>query len=150
MEIEVTTTQIICDVCKRRDVPAHAYRLTVGDGRPVRRDLCTRDAEPIAAVFGPGLLEEASLTPQDGQPRSTGTEEVPADEETDPQPSPVATKKAAPRKAAAKKAAPRKAAVKKTAAKAGRRGSRSGPGGVPVMTLEEIEAMKRGAVQPEA
>ncbi|WP_329022498.1 MULTISPECIES: hypothetical protein [Streptomyces] len=146
MEIEVTTTLIICDVCERRDAPAYRYTITVGDSPPVRRDLCAQDAEPIVAVFGLRISEAALSALPDDQPDITDTEGASADDE---EPAPAAPKKAAARKAAvsktaAEKTSPRKAAAKKTAANASRRGSRRGPGGAPVMTLEEIEAMKKG------
>ncbi|MEV0437796.1 hypothetical protein AB0I84_00730 [Streptomyces spectabilis] len=121
MELQVTV--LICDVCKKRDVPAKKYLLAIGESEPKRRDLCDEDAAPVLAAFG--LLAEpvTETAPEPEQPPTPAKKAV--------------AKKTAARKTVAKKTTAKRTAEKRTAAKKTL--------GARTMTLEEIEAEKAKA-----
>ncbi|MFI1655609.1 hypothetical protein ACH4ZU_11980 [Streptomyces sp. NPDC020472] len=116
--MDVTITVRVCDICKRQDRPATRYTLTVDGAKPKVRDLCDDDAAPVLATFDEAVEEarEDAAPSQDAAP---------------------AKKTTMRRTAPAKKAVAKKIVAKKAAA--GRRGK------TPVMTMEEIEALKSGA-----
>ncbi|GAA0967366.1 hypothetical protein [Actinocorallia libanotica] len=62
-------TVIVCDVCKRREVPAKRYTLSCDDGREVVFDRCTDDAGALEALLPnkQAAAPEASTSKQ-GEP----------------------------------------------------------------------------------
>ncbi|WP_420312537.1 hypothetical protein ACOB87_37880 [Streptomyces sp. YS-B37] len=118
MKLQVTA----CDIDQK--FPAKTYTITASDGRTISKDLCEEHAEPFEE-----WLEEAEVaaTPEPVREPETETE---TETEPEPAPAPAPAKKAPAKKAPAAKATePRKTT------------SRRRP---KIVTLEQIEASKKG------
>ncbi|MFE5971382.1 hypothetical protein ACFQ64_04370 [Streptomyces sp. NPDC056460] len=150
--MDLTITMRVCDICKSGDRPTSRYVLTPEEGEPRAKDLCDEHAAPVRAVFGQDVTVDKSGEPTPLEAALTQTKAAIAEELA--RHGTLASKAQAPtveqrpsavkppaKKAPAKKAATKKAAAKTAdAAPAARRSRRT-----PVMTMEEIDAMKKAS-----
>ncbi|MFG2209953.1 hypothetical protein ACIQK6_23915 [Streptomyces sp. NPDC091682] len=150
--MDLTITMRVCDICKSGDRPTSRYTLTPEEGEPRAKDLCDEHAAPVRAVFGKDITADKTGEPTPLEAALTQTKAAIAEElkqhgtpaqkaQTAPAGAEPSAAKPPARKASARKASPGKAAAKKAdAAPASRRSRRT-----PVMTMEQIEAMKKAS-----
>ncbi|MBT2544516.1 hypothetical protein J7E99_28410 [Streptomyces sp. ISL-44] len=129
-DMELTISVRMCDQCKSKDRPTTRYTLALAGSAPRERDLCEEDAAPLRALFGDDLAAQGppELAPLERAEAAirAAAENVTAE---------VPEQQAAP----TRKPQARKAAEKDKPARTSGRRSKT-----PVMTMDEIEAMKAG------
>lgn len=122
--MELTITVRLCDQCKSKDRPTTRYTLALAGSEPRERDLCDEDAAPLRDLFGDDLAVQG---PPELAPVERAVVAILA----------AAKAAKAPERLPASKPVPKKAAVRGKAARPAVRRSKT-----PVMTMDEIEAMK--------
>ncbi|MFI5861802.1 hypothetical protein [Streptomyces sp. NPDC051546] len=122
--MELTITVRLCDQCKSKDRPTTRYTLALVGSEPRERDLCDEDAAPLRDLFGDDLAVQG---PPELAPVERAAVEILA----------AAKAAKAPERLPASKPVAKKAAVRGKPARPAVRRSKT-----PVMTMDEIEAMK--------